>query len=189
MSNWNILCPGKSLSKLPDDYELCTMRTVAVNQARLKRKKIGIWALQDYEVFSKCDQGLNMNYPALLWIPDSWLTHWAEWRLPKEEFLYNFPLQTYSKSGLRFSKKLWEMRQFKWDKYTVFTAIALCILNDAVNINIIGMDLEGEGYYMPGMENERTIHNAKRWGDEEQMFKTCQSICDRNGINLRRIEL
>ena len=72
---------------------------------------------------------------------------------------------------------------------TLFSAIAFCIMMDAVNINIIGMDLEGEGYYIDGMENDRTKHDPKRWGDEDQMYKTCQSLCKQNGVNLERIEL
>jgi len=74
-----------------------------------------------------------------------------------------------------------------WRSCTKFTAIALAILNGATDIKIYGDDMSGKGYCDPGLENDRTQHDDKRWEMEKKTMEAIVLLALDRGIGIRRV--
>lgn len=171
-----IVCPGPSLNLLESmgrtnikGYRRVNgLNTIAVNSAKGCGLPFDYWAMQDREVLQGPNFAnlLNGDLPVTLWVPFSWVEH-EDRRLRSGKVFADFrdlPHLTYSKAHL--SGQLGLSPGIPWDEYTVFTAIALAVLNRAKHITIIGADMGGAGYCGEGQENKKTNHSPKRWNAE-----------------------
>ncbi len=189
-SQWIVLCPGRSLADakvVPTDRDM----VIAVNAAVLyPRCHVDIWAVQDIEVFESMWQliaqgasGITRGFPCL-WIPARWEEDIPARYPHMAGFFSCFEHQTFpgvpgeANACVPFSSDI------NWREYTMFMAIARAVIGGAREIRIYGADHCGQGYFLPGMENNRTLHTPKRWADEAAKFARVVEVCAAFGISV-----
>lgn len=192
MNKWGIICPGLSLSSYKTSKEviLADIDTlVAVNGAILSWFNFRYWVIQDQELFETIFhkwQGVN-RCSATLWFPARWTMDIPRDFPNMNKFFNSFTLAPFiCDQEADFNMTMPFAREINWREYTKFMAIALAVKNGAQQIHLFGDDMSGIGYYDKGLENCRTQHTERRWGDEN--IKTLQIIeaCAQNGITIFR---
>lgn len=195
ITNFTILCPGPSLSlfstkqKIIKEGKSCF---IAVNGAILFDFVCDYWAVQDIEVFETALKLIINWKPFLfsttLWIPERWLIDIPQDYDRLRESFNRFPIESFPSNKVEdFNNSMPFGKHINWRKYTLFMAIALAIKKGAQIIKLYGVDWSGKGYFKPKLENERTIHNEKRWNEEMQMFREIELECEKRGIKIIRM--
>lgn len=195
LKTWVIFCPGPSLKglKLKDIGKHEQSQAIAVNGAVLRRFPARYWAMIDSDAFRSTLRAatgkkiVDLAKRHLLWIPDNWISHFEKWDPDYYGFFRLFTKHTWSVSSL--SNIMPFARHIKWDKCSMFAAIALAILNKAERIEIYGADMNGWGYFKKGLENYKTRHQIERWREEKKDFKIIVDSAKKCGINITRIRI
>jgi len=196
--NWTIFCPGPSLNQLKKDKVLALVTnagyqaeySIAVNGAILNGFPVKHWVMLDYKVFLSCFNSFSpVGFEALargtgLWIPNRQLMQVDKAFPLAGEFLRRFAFKTWPKGQLGGLMPF--AKDFLWDDYSFFCALAIAVMYKAKTIKIYGADMTGEGYFKKGLENKRTSHNTRRWTDEKYKFDCIVSECDKHGIEITR---
>lgn len=181
--SWAIICPGPSL-KSYDGYNCDDGCLIAVNQAILDCIP-DWWAMIDEGVFNLVASKISLYFWAdrtKLFVPKKWDERHKAGQI--------------SGAYECFSKIQWtNIAQeaggldptFPWQTKTVYTAVARAINAGATIIRVYGADMCGQGYFMPGIENEGVEHHDKRWEEERINFNRLQQICMKLGIYLIRM--
>ncbi len=192
---WGICCPGPSLAlyktqkKISLDNPDCL---VAVNGAvLLSGFKFDYWVMQDIEVFESVIKKTDISqlYTTRLWIPRRWLSD-----IPEYYDRINFHFQAFYKETFpgesmeAFNTIMPFAHYINWPEATVFPAIALAVLSGSKDIRVYGADMGGEGYFIEGLENERTQHTDRRWSNERYWFDLLVKECEKNNIIITRVE-
>lgn len=199
MHKWGILCPGPSLALYQIQKAISLANhdaLVAVNGAILLTDfHIDFWITQDIEVFEEVARRIDLSrfYSTRLWVPRRWET-----AIPADYNYLNRHYQTFFKdtfpaqSSPAFQAFINNSLHFQvhsninWHDYTILPAIALSIKEGAKDIRIYGADMRGEGYFIKGIENYRTIHNAERWKQEAYHLQELIKICAGHNIQITR---
>lgn len=194
---WALCCPGPSLAKysvLKALNEFDPDFIVAVNGAILYALDFDYWAVQDIEVFTHIidhvPQAVMHNEDLTLWIPDRW-----EEDIPKDYPRYNvYFLDIYREAFASalvadFNDSMPFCRHINWREFTVLTALGLTIKRGARVIRLYGADMAGTGYFSKGLQNERTIHNEKRWIREMEAFEAIRKEAKNHGIEISREDI
>jgi hypothetical protein len=212
-SEWAIFCPGPSLTHLSEYFKIDYSQAIAVNGALLtlhqKKLMAKYWALSDWDLFKTCvkiekKERLLKGWAlsVVLWVSDNWLTHMHRWcrDYPEAEKVFNkMRKEVYPRGRVDqvapFEGEFGYTRQemayaiLRWSGYTLFSAIALAILEGADRLKVYGADFAGEGYCREGLENKRTNHSQVRWQTERSYFIALQHCCRTHGIEIVREEI
>lgn len=191
---WALCCPGPSLAKYSVFKALIDYGpdyTVAINGAILLNYNFDFWAVQDMEVFfnvvNNTPHVITNNEDLVLWIPDRWVED-----IPKDFPQYNDFFQSIYRESFKsalvadFNNKMPFCRQINWREFTILTALGLAIKHGARIIRVYGAEMTGTGYFMTGLQNERTIHNEKRWIREGEAFEAVRKEAKNHGIEITR---
>jgi hypothetical protein len=186
---WAICCPGPSLSRRETVSEMLKTnpdKIVAVNIAIMEDVKFDYWSVQDIEVFRSVSHFFD-SFSARFWIPERWLIDIPEYH---EDLLCKFTpseKETFPSDRVdQFAQLMPFGRHINWREFTMITAIGLAVMKGATLIRIYGADLSGKGYHRQSMENERTIHNDKRWAMEKARLDEVTREAEKHGIKIIR---
>lgn len=189
MSNWAVLCPGPSLSKVKS-IQAALGCVIAVNSAILRfPETTRFWAMLDGEVFASCAGRIDLKKlaakPVTLWTHHNFENSGrsADWNHETHELFRTFSALQWK----NLSMLLPVGSDIEWQNYSFFTAIALAIIGRARLIRVYGADLDGNGYFTDGFTNFRTDHRPARWEHESEAFRQVIKYCNVN--NLARIEM
>lgn len=199
---WGICCPGPSLDlyesrkMIQKDSPECL---VAVNGAILADYAFQYWAVQDLEVFaevvsrlapiapmSRINNIMATNYEdLLLWIPERWTSDIPHCYPKLNDIFQRFAKETFPSNRIdELGQTMPFGKHLNWREFTLLPAIALAVKKGAQVIYVYGADWSGKGYFTKGLENERTIHNEKRWERERHLFAQIAEECTKNGITI-----
>jgi hypothetical protein len=183
---WAIICPGPSLS-MYSEFLRDSGCLIAVNGAILQHPA-DYWAMIDEEVFdavltraSELDIGIHEIKSAILWIPEKWFERRQYGRI--SPMFDDFKKVTWKDLDLEMDIGY----RWPWKTKTVYTAIALAIKKGAKTIRLYGADMAGEGYFIPGITNNRMEHGEMRWKDERVWMNSIIGLCRKNGIEVMRM--
>ncbi|MBI5872715.1 MAG: hypothetical protein HZB36_01030 [Candidatus Omnitrophica bacterium] len=198
MTKWAICCPGKSLGLYQTTKKIEALQPdfrVAVNGAILSDIPFDYWAVQDLEVFAAIGNISLAVFPvlriskAVLWVPARWVVDIKRYHAGVSAVFDLFKKELFpSDSKMALAEAMPFGRELEWQEYTLLAAIALAVIKGGVIIHIFGADWAGQGYFADKLENNRTLHNDKRWQRERMMFEIIQKECARNGVHVVREE-
>ncbi len=188
---FSILCPGPSLNT----YEVSKRITltnpgtfISVNGAILAPFKFHYWIFQDIEVFEAINKKYDISqwYDVCLLCPRKLFEDLVDYPHLQPIFK-NFPQESFpAESNEVVAEFVPFGKHINWREYTMFMAILLAVKKGAHLIKIYGSDLNGSGYFVKGLENERTQHDLKRWANERRWFNEIVKLCAENEILLTR---
>lgn len=188
---WAICCPGPSLSRRETIIEMMKSNPdyiIAVNGAILQDVPFDYWAVQDIEVFrSICEVGDVDLSSVRLWIPERWVADMNAYHPDLLNQFNKMDRDTFPSDRVEhFSMMMPFGRNLNWREFTMITAIGLAVREGAELIRIYGADLSGSGYFRPGLNNERTIHNDRRWDRELERLEEVTLEAGKHGIKIVR---
>lgn len=186
---WAICCPGPSLSRRDTVAAMLKSnpdKIVAVNGAMMEGIKFDYWAVQDIEVFRTVCHSYDY-FSARLWIPERWNMDIPRYHPDLLDKFGPAGKETFPCDRVdQFSDMMPFGRDINWREYTMIVAIGLAVIKGASLIRIYGADLYGKGYFRKGLENERTIHNDKRWTTEKERLDEVIRVAAKNGVRIIR---
>lgn len=199
---WGIVCPGPTLAgewTRKKIREEANIKLVAVNSALAAEGiDFDLWIMQDMEVLidfvskHKVPPTVTSGDPRrpALVIPRRFMADIED----HSDYVIRRDVGAFLKMADRIylsdpstaehSPEIPFLPDLGWRSSTMMTALGFAIKHGAHKVNVYGATMRGQGYFQPGLENYKTIHEDERWVKERWMMEAVIKTAGDYGVSV-----